>query len=141
MYEPYFANMSHILQTGHYVPLFLKIRLLACSTLSLLTTHILNSSFWWLVIIISKGIKVGILPLHQLLWFLASIYFDPGFESLISERWVPRFYHQQVIKPRWLSYPNNTSPTNSKLELYLFTITRVIDETRTVIDVEKYTVI
>ena len=32
-----------------------------------------------------KG-KIGILPSHQLLWFLASIYLDPGFEPLISQR-------------------------------------------------------
>ena len=30
--------------------------------------------------------KVVDLPSHQLLWFLASIYFDPGFELLISQR-------------------------------------------------------
>ena len=35
---------------------------------------------------------MGILPSHQLLWFLASIYLNPGFEPLISQRWVPRFY-------------------------------------------------
>ena len=36
--------------------------------------------------------EVGISPSHQLPWFLASIYHDPGFEPLISQRWVPRFY-------------------------------------------------
>ena len=36
--------------------------------------------------------KVGSLPSFQLVWFLASIYLDPGFEPLISQRWVPRFY-------------------------------------------------
>ena len=30
--------------------------------------------------------KVGSLPSHQLLWFLASIYLYPGFEPLISQR-------------------------------------------------------
>ena len=32
--------------------------------------------------------KVSTLPSHQLLWFLASIYLYPGFEPLISQRWV-----------------------------------------------------
>ena len=36
----------------------------------------------------TTGLKKGILPSHQLLWFLASIYLEP----LISQRWVPRFY-------------------------------------------------
>ena len=39
----------------------------------------------------NKG-KVGILPSHQLLWFLASIYLDPGFDALISQRRLPWFY-------------------------------------------------
>ena len=30
--------------------------------------------------------KVGSLPSFQLVWFLASIYLDPGFEPLISQR-------------------------------------------------------
>ena len=38
-----------------------------------------------------KG-KVGSLPSHQLLWFLASIYLDPGFEPLISQRWGSKFH-------------------------------------------------
>ena len=34
----------------------------------------------------------GYLPSHQLLWFLANIYLDPGFEPLISKRWARGFY-------------------------------------------------
>ena len=44
-----------------------------------------------------KGIgEVDSLPSHQLLWFLANIYLDPGFEPLISQRWIPRFYTLKV---------------------------------------------
>ena len=35
---------------------------------------------------------MGTLLSHQLLWFFANIYLDPGFEPLISQCWVPRFY-------------------------------------------------
>ena len=38
-----------------------------------------------------KG-KAGSLPSHQLLLFLASIYFDPASEPLISQRIVPKLY-------------------------------------------------
>ena len=38
-----------------------------------------------------KG-RVGILPSHQMLSFLASIYLNPGFKSLIFQRWAWRFY-------------------------------------------------
>ena len=37
-------------------------------------------------------VKVGGLPSHQLLWFTAGIYLDPGFEPLISQHWVLSFY-------------------------------------------------
>ena len=47
-----------------------------------------------------KG-KVGILPSQQLLWFLASIYLDPGFEPLIRTPDLP------ALSPKFLS---NTSP-------------------------------
>ena len=30
--------------------------------------------------------KVGDLPSHQMLWFLANIYLDPGFKPLLSQR-------------------------------------------------------
>ena len=42
-----------------------------------------GASKWSLVIKERKG-KVGFLSSQQLLWFLASLYLDPGFEPMIS---------------------------------------------------------
>ena len=44
-----------------------------------------GASKWSLVVKEREG-KVDILPSQQLLWFLASIYLDPGIEPLISKR-------------------------------------------------------
>ena len=42
--------------------------------------------------IFCKKVKWVVYPRINCIWFLASIYLDPGFEPLISQRWVPRFY-------------------------------------------------
>ena len=46
--------------------------------------------------------KVGILPSHQLLWFLASIYLAPGFEPLISQPRLLTVLSKGLSKP-WLT--------------------------------------
>ena len=60
----------------------------------LLTTNFIGkeavttgASKWSLVVKERKGKEgKGILPSQKLLWFLASIYLDLGFEPLISQR-------------------------------------------------------
>ena len=44
--------------------------------------------------------RVGILPLHQLQWFLANIYLDPRFEPLISHQISQGFIHSDTALVR-----------------------------------------
>ena len=55
-------------------------------------------------------LKVGILPLHHLLRFLASIYLDLGFEPLISQRRVSKLYplgHRVGSRWSWSCFWND----------------------------------
>ena len=57
-------------------------------------------------------LEPGILPSHQLLWFLASIYLDLGFEPLISQRWGSKFHPLVHHVSTW--FLNNDTLNKSK---------------------------
>ena len=62
--------------------------------------------------------------LHQLQWFLASSYLDPGFEPLISQRWVRRFY-----------------PFDNHIDILIYTQRNVIAWNRNQLENGKYNLI